>query len=69
LLNYLLINSRTITGDLGIKQGSLYIGSEEQTSFTSKKDEILTTIQQIHKILILIMIRQLWMEMLMLLEN
>ena len=45
MLNYLLINSRTITGDLGITQGSLYIGSEEQTSFTSKKDEILTKIQ------------------------
>jgi hypothetical protein len=45
LLNYLSISGGTITGDLGITQGTLYIGSEEQTLYTSAKDAMLSTIQ------------------------
>jgi hypothetical protein len=45
LENYLPLSGGTLIGSLGISQGnSLFIGTEQQSSFTDQKDSILTSV-------------------------
>jgi hypothetical protein len=45
LENYLPLSGGTLVGSLGISQGnSLFIGTEQQSSFTDQKDSILTSV-------------------------